>query len=71
MNKINLCISDIPESAVRTAKNGKNYVELILTNRKETGPNGESHTLYVSQSKDERESGTTKKYVGSGKEINV
>ena len=36
--------------------------------RKDTGKYGETHTLYVSQSKEEREAKDDKKYVGSGRE---
>jgi len=69
MIKINLCITDIPEAAVKTSeKNGKNYVELILNTRKTVSEKGDTHVLYISQSKVERENGVDKIYVGGGKE---
>jgi len=69
MIKINLCITDLPEAAVKTSeKNGKNYVELILNTRKTVSEKGDTHVLYISQSKVERENGVDKIYVGGGKE---
>ena len=53
---------------IQTASNGKKYINLVVDKRKEAGKYGETHTLYVSQSKEERESKEDKKYVGSGKE---
>jgi len=39
----------------------------VLSERKETGKFGETHTLYVSKNKDERNAPTV--YVGSGKTV--
>ena len=68
MITLNICLSDLPKEKIQTASNGKRYINLVVDKRKEAGKYGETHTLYVSQSKEERESKEDKKYVGSGKE---
>lgn len=68
MISLSICLSDLPKEKIQTANNGKKYINLVVDKRKEAGKYGETHTLYVSQSKEEREAKEDKKYVGSGKE---
>ena len=68
MITLSICLSDLPKEKIQTANNGKKYINLVVDKRKEAGKYGETHTLYVSQSKEEREAKEDKKYVGSGKE---
>lgn len=68
MITLSICLSDLPKEKIQTANNGKKYINLVVDKRKEEGKYGETHTLYVSQSKEERESKEDKKYVGYGKE---
>ena len=68
MITLSICLSDLPKEKIQTATNGKKYINLVVDKRKEAGKYGETHTLYVSQSKEEREAKNDKKYVGSGKE---
>jgi hypothetical protein len=53
---------------IKKAENGRYYVNLCLGERKEIGKYGETHTLFVSQTKEEREFGVETVYVGSGRE---
>ena len=68
MITISVCLSDIPKSKIVEAKNGKKYVNLVLDERREVGQYGETHMLYVSQTKEERQNKDKKVFVGSGKE---
>jgi hypothetical protein len=65
---ISICLSDLPKDKIKQAANGKKYINLVCASRKEVGNYGESHTVYVSQSKEEREAGAQTVYVGAGKE---
>jgi hypothetical protein len=65
---ISICLTDIPKDKIKQGANGKKYINLCLSKRKETGKYGETHTLFVSQTKDEREFNVQPVYVGSGKE---
>ena len=65
---ISICLSDIPEDKITTSSNGKKYVNIIVDQRKEKDQYDNTHTVYMSQSKDERQAKVPKKYVGNGKE---
>jgi hypothetical protein len=64
---ISICLTDIPKGMIKQAKNGKKYINLCLSERKKAGEYGETHTLFVSQTKEERASGAQTVFVGSGK----
>jgi len=66
---ISICLSDIPKDKIKQATNGKKYINLVVASRKETSQYGETHTVFVSQDKEEREANLDKCYVGGGKEF--
>ena len=65
---ISLCAEDIKPHLKKNEKNGKHYINLVVDTKKETDQYGNTHTVYVSQSKEQREAKEPKKYVGNGKE---
>ena len=65
---ISVCLSDLPKDKIKQAANGKKYINLVCASRKEVSQYGETHTVFVSQTKDEREANEAVIYVGSGKE---
>ena len=67
MEVLNICLSDIDKSKIFTAKNGKKYLSVVVTERKEVDQFGNDLVVYVSQSKDERDSRAQKNYIGNGK----
>ena len=69
MITIDICLSDLPKEKIKQANNGKKYIQLILSERKTEGQYGETHTLTVSKSKEEREAKAPNIYVGSGREF--
>lgn len=66
--KINL--TDLPKDRMWTDKLGKKNIELCITELREPDKYENTHTVYVSQSKDQREAKAPKHYCGKGKEIN-
>lgn len=68
MEIISICLSDIPKELVKKADNKKMYISLVVDKRREPDKFGNTHTVYISQSKEEREARKDKIYVGSGKE---
>lgn len=68
MITISICLSDLPKDKIKEGKNGKKYINLVLSERKEVGKFDETHTLTVSRTKEERDAQTPAMYVGSGKE---
>ena len=63
-----ICLTDIPEDKITISSNGKKYVNIVVDQRKEKDQYDNTHTVYMSQSKDERQAKVPKKYVGNGKE---
>jgi len=66
---ISICLSDLPKDKIKQAGNGKKYINLVCASRKEVSQYGETHTVYVSQTKEEREMKKETVYVGAGKEF--
>ena len=65
---ISICLSDLPKEKIKQARNGKKYINLCLSGRREPGKYGETHVLYVSRTSEEQQSGEPTIFVGSGKE---
>lgn len=66
---ISLCAEDLKPHLKKNEKNGKHYVSVVVDERKETDKFGNTHTAYISQSKEQREAKQPKSYVGNGKEF--
>lgn len=67
---IDICLSDIPaEARKKSEKNGKVYAKFVVDERKSPDQFDNTHTVYVNQTKEEREAKKEKQYVGSGKEL--
>jgi hypothetical protein len=66
---ISICAEDLKPHLKKNEKNGKYYVSIVVDERKETDKFGNTHTAYISQSKEERTAKTPKQYVGNGKEF--
>jgi len=66
MIAININLSEIPKDQIFEGKKGK-YITLIVDERKAPDNYGNTHTVYISQSKEEREAKKDKQYIGSGK----
>jgi len=66
---ISVCLSDIPKDKIKLASNGKKYISLVVAQRKEVSQYGETHTVFISQDKEERAANIDKVYIGGGKEF--
>ena len=66
---LNVCLSDIPKENIIMGNNGKEYVNLVLDERREVGRFGDTHSICLTQTKEMREAKEGKVYVGSGKEF--
>ena len=64
MIKISIYLSDLPKEKITTAVNGKKYVDLIVLERREPSKYGDTHTIYVPQTKEEQQSNAQRIYVG-------
>lgn len=68
MIKISICLTDLPKEKITTAGNGKKYVDLVVSERREPSKYGDTHTIYIPQSKEEQQSNAQRVYVGKGTE---
>lgn len=68
MEVISICLSDLPKEKMTVGKNSKKYINLVVDKKKEVDKYGNTHTVYVNQTKEEREAKENKIYVGNGKE---
>lgn len=64
-----ICLSDIDKSKIINHSNGKKYLNICVAPRMNVDAYGNTHTIYISQSKEERERKDNKCYIGSGKEF--
>ena len=68
MQVINIDLTAIANSKkYRKATNGHNYINLVIGERKEPDRDGNTLTVTLSKTKEEREANVPTVYVGSGK----
>ena len=65
---LNLCLSDIPKEAIKKADNGKSYTWVVIDSLREPTEK-ENVTVYMSQSKEDREAKVKRTYIGRGKDF--
>lgn len=68
MINLSICLTDLPKEKIKVAKNGKKYISLMVAERKQESQYGETHTVWVSQTKEERDAGAPTIFVGGGKQ---
>lgn len=64
---IGIDLTKVDKSTI-VESNGKKFLNLVVTKRREPDQYGNTHTVYIQQSKEERQAKAPKQYVGSGKE---
>lgn len=67
---LSICVSDIPKEQIKIAKNGKKYMNITVAERREIDQYDNTHTVFMSQTKEDREAKIDRTYIGSGKAIN-
>lgn len=66
---LSICLSDIPKDRIKLANNGKKYLSITVQDLKEADEYGNTHSLYCTQTKEEREAKEKRTYIGRGKEF--
>ena len=64
---IGICLTDLPKDKVKVAENGKKYINLCVSQRREPDQYGNTHTVFAQQTREERNARVDKCYVGNGK----
>lgn len=63
-----ICLTDIDKTKIVNHKNGKQYLNIVIAENKDVDKFGNTHTMYISQSKEERDAKTKKCYIGNLKD---
>lgn len=66
---LSICLSDIPKDRIKLANNGKKYLNVTVRDLREADEYGNTHSLYCTQTKEEREAKEKRTYIGRGKEF--
>lgn len=66
---VSLCLSDIPKDKIKVGKNGKKYLSVVVSKLREPDAYENTHSVFVNQSKEERERKDSRTYIGRGKEV--
>ena len=65
-----ICLSDIPADRIKLFdKNGKKYLSIVVADLREADEYGNTHSIYISQTKEEREAREKRTYIGRGKAV--
>ena len=68
MINIKLDVLKIPKDRIFTGQKGK-YLDIVVAEMQNTDQYGNTHTVFIGQTKDEREQKAAKIYIGKGKEV--
>lgn len=63
--KANICFSDVPKTKLSKGKNNKLYGNIIITPLKEPDQFGNTCSVYMSQTKDERQNKEKRVFIGN------
>lgn len=66
---LSICLSDIPKDRIKLANNGKKYLAITVQDLREADEYGNTHSVYATQTKEEREAKEKRTYIGRGKEF--
>lgn len=64
-----ICLSDIPKDHIKAHTNGKKYLSIVVADLRDADEYGNTHSIYISQTKEEREAREKRTYIGRGKEV--
>lgn len=66
---LSICLTDIPKNRIKLANNGKKYLAITVQDLREADEYGNTHSLFVTQTKEEREAKEKRTYIGRGKAV--
>lgn len=62
-----LNLSKIPKDIIKVGKNGDKYISIVIAEGKEPDAYDNTHYIYLSQTKEQRDAKEKKTYIGNGK----
>lgn len=71
MEILSICVSDIPKHLIKKhEKTGKLYMSICVSEMKQKDQFDNTHTVFMGQSKEQREAKEDKIYIGNGYAVN-
>lgn len=67
---VSICVSDIPRDQIKVANNGKKYIAVCVSQLREPDSYENTHSVFMRQTKEEREAKVPRVFIGRGKAIN-
>ena len=65
-----ICLTDIPRCRIKLAHNGKKYLNITIQDLRESPDQyGNTHSVFCTQTKEERDAQEKRTYLGNGKEV--
>lgn len=65
-----ICLSDIPKDRIfEDKKTGKKWIGIVAAHRREPDKYGNTYSVYMKQTKEERDAKVGRSYVGFGKDF--
>ena len=64
-----ICLSDLDKSKLQTGKNGKVYLNLLISVNNEFSQYGTNAGISIQQSKEQKDAGEKKVYIGNAKTV--
>ena len=62
-----ICLSDIPKDKIQIGKTGKKYLNICISEMQNVSAYGDTHTIYVSHSKEDSQAKSPQTTIGPGK----
>lgn len=66
---VSICVSDIPKDRIKQANNGKKYIDVCVSELRKPDAYENTHCVFMRQSKEEREAGKDRIFIGKGKAV--
>ena len=67
---VSICVSDIPRDQIKVANNGKKYIAVCVSQLREPDSYENTHSVFMRQTKEEREAKIPRVFIGRGKAMN-
>ena len=65
--RVSIDLTKIDKSKIKNHTNGSKYLELVIDEKREADQYGNTHAVYINQTKEEREKQVKRCYLGNGK----
>lgn len=66
---VSICLTDIPRERIKQGTNGKKYINVCVSEMQHPDAYDNTHSVFMSQTKEERAAQDPRIFIGKGKEV--